>query len=383
MLRAPVAANVVAGAQEALPVSNQTLRQLVRVGLAGSQLRIVLDNRFGSTPVNIDGASIGRQDVGATLKAGSIGTVHFHGKPRVTLAPGAVVHSDPVAMDVHPGEVLGVSLYVAGRQHVETWHPDPPNASYISGPGDRTQALAIDDANGFPGIAWLARVDVQSSNGARAIVALGDSITNGFRASALVDWPDMLQDRLDAARCPRAVLNAGIDGNQVAAANGSFGLGEPMRDRVGNDVLAASRVRYLIVLGGVNDIGLSTMAAHRRKKQTPDAGALAGPVIAAQKAILDAARARGLRVYGATILPFEGTTQTYTPQGEAAREQINAWIRGPAGYDHVIDFDAALRDPDHPRRLRKTYDSGDNLHPSDAGYRAMAGAIPLNLFDCH
>ena len=382
MLRAPSPANAVTGPQRTLSLSHQTLRGLVRVGLRGTQLRIVLDNRFGKAPVTIDAASIGRHDVGAALLPGSIKTLTFDGRHGVTMAPGSIARSDALTMDVHAGELLGISLYVSGKTQAQTLHPDPPISQYLSGPGNRTQSPAMRDANQIPALPWLARVDVQAPAVAQAIVALGDSITNGYQASALTDWPDVLQDRLDTARCRRAVLNAGIDGNQVTAARGTFGQGQPMRDRLANDVLAVPGATYLVVMGGINDIGLSTLWAHKHGQSTPSAQALADPVIDRLKKILADAHARGMRVYGATLTPMQGLTRTYSPQGEAARAQVNAWIRGPAGYDGVIDFDKALRDPAHPRRLRQAYDSGDSLHPSDAGYRAMADAVPLGLFDC-
>jgi lysophospholipase L1-like esterase len=382
MLRAPAPGNAVRGPLPAVTVAHRTLRALARVGVAGAQLRIVLDNRYGDAPVTFDAASVGLRDVGANLRPDSLRALRFGGRTAVTVAPGQEAQSDPLDLAVQPGDVLGVSLYVAGRSVAGTWHPDPRNAQYLSGAGDRTRDPALADAEGLPGVAWLARIDVRPTAPASAVVALGDSITNGFQASQLAAWPDALQDRLAAARCPRAVLNAGINANQVAAEQGNFGLGEAMRERVAHDALAVPGVRYLIVLGGINDIGLAAAAAHARGAATPSAQALAAPVIAAQRAIIAAARARGVRVYGGTVLPYAGTTRTYTAAGEAARRQLNAWIRGPAGYDGVIDFDRALRDPAHPERLRADYDSGDSLHPSDAGYRAMAAAVPLALFDC-
>ncbi|EIM02117.1 GDSL-type esterase/lipase family protein [Rhodanobacter sp. 115] len=198
----------------------------------------------------------------------------------------------------------------------------------------------------------------------------------------MTGWTDILQDRLDVAKCSRPVLNAGIDGNQVAASRGTFGLGHAMDQRVGHDVLDVPGVRYVFLLGGINDIGLSTIDARARHQPTPSAAALADPVIAAQKKIIAMAHAKGLLVFGGTVLPFEQTTRTYTAQGEAAREKINAWIRRSAGFDGVVDFDAFMRDPAHPERLKAAFNSGDDLHPSDAGYRAMAEHIPLKLFGC-
>lgn len=383
MIRAPAPANDVTGAHHALLVQDRTLRELARVGISGHAVRIVLDNRFGTAPVTFDAVSIGQEAVGYLLNRASLVPVHFGGEARVTLAPGARIISDPVTFPVTVGDVVGVSLHVAGTAVAGSWHPDPRNQMYLSGPGDQTMTPGLVGQTGLAGAAWLTRIDVQPAVPGRAIVALGDSITNGFRASQLVAWPDVLQDRLAAKHCTRSVVNAGIDGNQVAAARGTFGMGEAMRDRVTVDALNVPGVSALLLLGGINDIGLSTMAAHAHGEPTPSAEALANPVISADKAILAAAHARGVRVYAGTVLPFAATTETYTAQGEAARQKINAWIRDAAGFDGVIDFDVALRDPAHPTRLRPLDDSGDNLHPSDAGYRAMADAIPLALFHCH
>ncbi len=233
---------------------------------------------------------------------------------------------------------------------------------------------------------WLSGVEVEPDLPTSAIVTLGDSITNGFRSTVNADrrYPDLLARRLreaDKGVCRHAVLNAGIDGNQVSAFYGTFGQGQSMRKRFRRDVLAQQGVRAVLLLGGINDIGEPTMAAARQHRHV-DSNALAGHVIDGLREIIAQAHAAGLRIYGATVLPFAGTQGAYSAAGEQARATINDWIRHHAAYDAVIDFDAALRDPAHPLQLRHEFDSGDHIHPNDAGYRAMASAVPLQLFAC-
>jgi lysophospholipase L1-like esterase len=287
-------------------------------------------------------------------------------------------------MPVHAGEVLAVSLYVAGQATPGTFHTDSRRDTYLSTAGDHTLdahlpvALAVADAP------WLQGIEVQGSTAPAAIVALGDSITNGYQPGPRVPvrYPDLLAERLRAAGCPRAVLDEGIDGNHVTAYLGDYDFGRPMAARVQSDVLAQPGARYLLLLGGINDIGQATMAARAYGEPVPDPRALATHVIGGLQAVAGEAHAAGLKVIGATLLPFEGTLAAYSPEGERARQQVNTWIRRGDAFDAVVDFDAALRDPQHLRRMLPRYDSGDHLHPGSAGYRAMAGAVPLALFGC-
>jgi lysophospholipase L1-like esterase len=385
MLAAPIPANLVI--RESLPsrtLTRQTLRQFVRLGAGGTQVRLHLDNRYGDRPVRLDAVSLGRTRTdGIDLLPDSIRAVRFSGRSMVTLPAGGTVDSDAVTLPVRTGDTLGISFYVAGKVTPATWHGDARIPNIVSTPGDHTGATRMPVDGSTVENDWLSRVDVLAGADTRAVVALGDSITNGFRASAGAAYPDVLAARLRQAGCMRPVLNAGIDGNQVAAAQGSFGQGESMLVRLGHDVLAVPNARYLIVLGGINDIGEPTMAARAGKRPVDKAPVLAGPVTAALATIAGKAHAHGMRVYGATLPPFGGTGRAWSAEGEAARAAINDWIRTRAPYDAVIDFDAVARDPIHNDRLRPELDSGDHIHPNDAGYRAMAEAIPLSLFDCH
>jgi lysophospholipase L1-like esterase len=360
------------------------VREFVRVDADGELLRIHLDNRYGKLPVRFGRASIASAmaDGGDAIDPSSLHTISFHGQAQFVLPAGGTIDSDPVHLRTRAGERLAISLYLPDGAESASWHPDTRYRQSLSAPGDHTADADFSGAQQAAGYDWLARIDVFADAQTQAIVALGDSITNGYHATPQHSYPEQLAERLRAARCARPVLNAGIDGNQVAAGLGNFGQGDPMRERLAYDVLDVPGARYVLLLGGINDIGEPTMAAHNGGKPTPDANAMAAPVIATLQAMAEQVKAKGLRVYGATVLPFEGTQGAYTAQGEAARRQVNDWIRHHAPYDAVIDFDAVLRDPLHPARMQARYDSGDHIHPNDAGYRAMADAVPLALFGC-
>ena len=384
-LRNPMPANAVLR-QPPLntPLHHQTVREIVRVEAGGRRLRLHLDNRFGERPVTIGAVTVARATAGDdfAVDTGTLRPVTFGRAARAVLPAGGVLDSDPLELPVHAGDRLAVSLFVPGAAVASSWHTDARYRQALSLKGDYTRAARMPLAGYAPGYDWLARIDVEAAPAARAIIALGDSITNGFRASAGMSYPEQLADRLRAADCVRAVLDAGIDGNQVAAAQGDFSQGQSMERRLRPDVLAVPGARYLLLLGGINDIGEPTMAARAAGHALPEAKALAAPVVAALGRIAATARAQGLRVYGATLPPFGGTLSAYSAQGEVAREAVNAWIRTRAPYDAVVDFDATLRDPAQPQRLQARYDSGDHIHPNDAGYRAMAQTVPLAWFDC-
>ncbi len=369
--------------------ADTTLRQMLRIGVDGRNVRIRLANTFGKQPVTFDAVSIGRQTAsgGGTLEKSSLHVVHFHGRTVAIIPPGETLDSDPVRFDVHANDILGVSIHVSKATTPSTWHPDPVQDQYLSTRGNFTASDSMPVARTISSTLWLSGVEVESSEPTFAIVAFGDSITNGLHSTVNANrrYPDVLADRLHdpdhAGRCRHSVLNTGIDGNEATTADGAIGPGESMLQRFDRDVLGQRGVRFVLLLGGINDIGEPTMRAHQQGK-TIDGRLLAMHIIAGLQNIVGKAHAAGLPIYGATILPFAGTHDAYSAQGEIARETVNAWVRKRAAYDGVIDFDQTMRDPAQPKRLRPDLDSGDHIHPDDNGYRAMAAAIPLALFDC-
>ncbi|NII12190.1 SGNH/GDSL hydrolase family protein [Oleiagrimonas sp. C23AA] len=385
MIPAPVTANAYRQQPiDAITLHDQTLRQMVHISADGQKLRLRFSNTYGARPLTIDAASVGlRAEAGsAGVLAPSLRTLRFRGRRAVTIPAGASFLSDAVALPVKAGQTLAISLHVPGTRTPKTWHLDARQTSYISRAGNFVDATQMPVAGTTGSVYWLSGVEVSGGRTRAAVVTLGDSITNGYHSSLGSNhrYPDALARRL-RGQCRRAVLNAGIDGNEVAAFESRFGNGDSMLARFDRDVLGQAGVRDVLLLGGINDIGEPTMAASAHGK-TVDGAALARQVIAGLHQIILKAHAAHLKIYGATILPFAGTQGAYSVPGEKAREAINAWIRHKAGYDGVVDFDKLMRDPRHRLHIRPEYDSGGHLHPNDAGYKAMAKAIPLRWFGC-
>ena len=389
MLRSPVPASAVRPMAMTAPrLEGQTLRQMAVLSAGGPRIRIRFSNEFGQHPLHIDAASVGRVVVGGAagqLDAASLHALRFDGRADVVVPPGAVRYSDPLDFPVRGGDTLGISLYVAGAVMPSTWHVDAVRNNLISGPGNYTGKAVMPVRATTGATLWLSGVDIQADQPLPVLVALGDSITNGFRSTpgASRAYPEQLAQRLRDLQpaCHVAVVNSGIDGNEMSDRDGGYGPGDGMERRFARDVLGQHGVRYVLLLGGVNDIGETTMALRPQGRMLDDR-AIAANVIAAQQQIIAKAHAAKLRIFGATILPFEGTQGAYSEAGERARRQVNDWVRHRAGFDGVVDFDAVLRDPAHPGRLRADLDSGDHIHPNDKGYAAMAAAVPLAWFGC-
>jgi len=285
------------------------------------------------------------------------------------------VVSDPLDLPVAPGANLTLTLYLATGQdsHHITSHPGSRTTSYLLA-GDHVEAEDLPGATPVEHWYFISGLEVWSPGDAAAVVCVGDSLTDGRGSITNGNdrWPDRLFDRLQAGPGAGriAVLNQGAGGNRVL----NDGLGPNVLSRLDRDVFAQSGVEWLILFAGVNDIGTAEATEAAQKQVAED-------LIAAYDQAITRAHALGIRVYGATLTPFGGHLMD-DPDGyrEAARQRVNQWIRTSGRYDAVLDFDLAARDPADPRRLRPAYDSGDNLHLSPAGYRALADAVPLELF---
>ena len=355
--------------------SNQTLRQIVHVSVGGDDIRIRISNAYGTTGLTIGAVHIARRSTDAQIVPDSDRALTFSGEPSITIPPGALIVSDPVDLNVPALTDLAISIYLPGSTGPATFHSEGKQTSYISSTGDFTGSVTFPVSSTTLSSFFLADVEVRGSDDARAIVTLGDSITDGTASTPDTNhrWPNFLAERLQASHRDQAigVLDQGISGNRILHDI----AGTNALARLDRDVLSQTGVRYVTVLLGINDIGFSGIPAFM------DQAVSADDIIAGHKQIIERAHARGLTIYGCTLTPFEGTFPGYyTPAGEVKREAVNQWIRTSNAYDAVIDFDKAVQDPSHPTRMLPAYDSGDHLHPNDAGYMAMANAIDLSLF---
>lgn len=360
-------------------LDDATLRQLVRVTLPGKEIRLRVSNAFGKEPLVVRGVhvALAASPASSRIISGTDRTATWGGAREVTVPAGADYLSDPIALEVKALSTLAISMHIAKHPSVQTSHPGSRATSYVAR-GDQLGALELAEATAVDHWYQLSGVDVAPSAGRAAIAVLGDSITDGFGVKPNTNnrWPDFLAERLAGNARTRglSVLNLGMGGNRLL----QDGLGPNAVARFERDVLGRSGVRFLIILTGVNDLGGLT-------REAPASGAehkaLVGRMLTALAQITARARERGIRVIGGTILPFGGSAYYHpTAANEADRQAINAWFRSPGNVDAVLDFDRIMRDPQAPDRLRPAYDSGDGLHPSIAGYKAMAQAVPLSLF---
>lgn len=355
-------------------LSGQTLRQVVQPALAGSKVRVVLSNQYGEKPLVVLGVQLAQSAGASAIDPATDRALTFGGRSGVVIGPGTMMLSDEIDFVVRPFANLAVSVQLGAVPENLTGHPGSRTTSFIQA-GNALSARALPNAVKTDHWYLLAFVEVWADPAARAIVVMGDSITDGRGSTTNQNdrWPNVLAQRLHRhpPTAHLSVLNQGAGGGRVLR----DGLGDSMLRRFDRDVIAIPGVKWLVIFGGVNDLGTAVGARAQGQPATT-----AEDLIAGYRQMIRRAHSHGIRVIGATIMAFEGFTAYSTPESEADRQAVNDWIRNGGEFDGVIDFDAITRDPAQPSRLSAAVDGGDHLHPSAAGYQLMADAINLALF---
>jgi lysophospholipase L1-like esterase len=351
---------------------NQTVRQIIHTSIGGPRVRVVLSNVFGTTPLTIGAASIAVRDKESAIVAATSRPLTFGGLAAPTIPAGAELFSDPVAMTVPAFADLAIDLFIpdAPAASTRTLHLGAFQTNYIADGGNHAGEAMLANPTTINSWFFLERVEVTAPPSTIGIVAFGDSITDGTGSTRDANnrWPDVLARRLGSGQA--AIMIQAIAGNRLLSDAYAFGFGVPALARFDRDVLAQTGATHVVVLEGINDIGLGL------ENPSPSVDDL----VAAYRQITMRAHARGLKAIAGTLLPFEGATY-YRAAGETKRAAVNAWLRGKdSGFDGVIDFDAVTKDPGHPMQILPTLHAGDHLHPNDAGYNAMANAIDVKLF---
>ena len=357
--------------------NDTTIREIVHVSQGGESIRIVLTNELGSEVqrLRIGGATIAVSNRNGNINPSEAVNLTFAGKSETVIAPQAQVVSDPIHLTVEPNSDLAVSIYVPGQKiDTLTYHKLAQQDNFLAAGNDLTAPI-LPNPTTVTEWYFLKGIEVSKDKDAAAIVCLGDSITDGFRSTIGANdrWPNILFDRLQSEGDKRefSVLDLGIGGNRVL----ETGVGPNALSRFDRDVIAQAAPKYLIVLEGINDIGLG----YRTTDPLPYPPT-AEDLIAGYEQIVTRAHAHNIVVYGATLLPYKGAPY-YSDAGEKVRQTVNAWIRSSGAFDRVIDFDAVMRDPQNPLSLNPKYSSVDHLHPNDEGYKAMGDSISLDLFN--
>jgi lysophospholipase L1-like esterase len=371
-------------APAAKTLSNQTMRQIVYVSAAGSKIRLKLSNLFGDAPVTFDAVTIAANTgSAASTDAASVRAVTFNGASSVTLAPGTDIASDPVNFAPEANSSAAISIYVKHAAPIRTVHNLAMQRNFVAlGNVTKVAAPAWSEINDNPSAtdpggytAWITELDVLRKDRPKVVVGFGDSITDGFGSTldANFRWPNILSRIVaaDLARYgPISVVDAGISGNRWKT-DWQAPKGEA---RFGRDVLNVSGVTHVVILLGINDIGYDQWVPEQIKE--------AADITAALQTAVGKAKAKGLKVLVGTLTPFKATTLYYSDTREIKRLQVNDFIRSSLkGADAIVDFDQALRDPTRPLQMLAAYDSGDHLHPNDAGYTVMAKTIADALKD--
>jgi lysophospholipase L1-like esterase len=359
---------------------DSTLRQIVHVSAGGTEIRVRLSNRFGNMPLHLAEVHVAKAASPSkdAIMSGSDRGLTFSGSPEVTIPAYADYLSDPVAFPLNPLSDLAISIHIDIPPVEQTGHPGSHATSYVAR-GDLVSAIDIPRVKTAEHWYFIAGVEVAAQPADETIVALGDSITDGHGTTTNGNdrWTDVLAQRLQTSPTTRhiAVLNQGIGGNRLL----TDGIGSDALARFDHDVIAQPGVRYLIVLEGINDIGMLTRNGEEPQSEHDS---LVHRMIGAYAQMIERAHSSGITVIGGTLLPFAGS-DFYHPgaASEADWKAVNDWIRTPGHFDAIIDFDRIMRDPSHPERLLPAFDSGDHLHPSHQGYAAMGNAVPLSLFE--
>lgn len=355
-------------------LENVSIRQFARLSLGGRRLRVVLSNTYGSVPVTVRAVSVARAHGPDRAVETDPLVVTFAGEPSVSIPPGTDRISDPVALPLSPLSTVATSLYLPDTVRPQSFHWDGRSTALI-GDGQQTDRAAFPVAATTETRFLLARILVEAPEHQGCVVAFGDSITdgNGVPVNTETRWPDFLAARLQTDQV--SVLNAGISGNRLLR----DGMGQSGLTRFAGDVLSHEGVRRALVLLGINDIGMPGTPL------APDDPVVsAGELITGYQQLITQAHDRGVRVVGATLLPFEGALSDtpfagfWSPAKEQVRQDVNHWIRTAQAFDAVVDFDRLLCDPARSFRLHPVSDSGDHLHPGPEGYRRMAGGVPVS-----
>jgi lysophospholipase L1-like esterase len=382
LLLAPVPGGAKDHEQSKLPdtLKDQTVRMIVHTSIGGNRVRVHLSNAIGATPVTVGSVHIASRDgQGSRIVANSDRTVTFSGKRSISIQPGVIVVSDPIDLDIRPEADLAVSIFLPQDTGAPTNHLLGLHQAFIS-KGDMTaQAMLQEPVQTTTAYLWLASVDVsRASPRSFSVVALGDSITDGYATTLDANraWPELLGKRLVAvgSQPSIAVLNQGISGNQVLR----DGAGISAQARFDRDVLSQAGVKWMILLEGINDINLHTRVTPELPLSTSD-DLTSDDLIGAYLQLIEQAHTHGIKVIGATMTPEEGVWIA-SKRGEEIRQAVNKWIRTSGRFDAIVDFDAVIRDPNHPEKMRAEFDPGDHIHPNDEGNQAMANAFDLSVF---
>ncbi len=372
--------------QPILNLRDQTVRERVRISIGGSQIRIRLSNEYGSSPLLVGAVTVGVPKDPTTVKSGSIQAVTFGGRNSVTIPAGAPAISDPVALTVAYGAEISISLYFPKRVTTPTWHALALKRAVVSPQGDHSYEDRIQGGTEASRSMFVSAVLVPAQRSQHLVVAFGDSIVDGDGSTADADrnWPNDLIRRLEktADGSKLAVVNEGIAGNRLLSDGPLASLGISALARFDRDALSLPGVTHIVLLEGINDLGFPGAKLGELSLADPADVRNAEDLIGAYRQLIARAHIRGIKLIGSTMTACEGVDIPgyYSEVKEAARQAVNKWIRTSHAFDGIIDFDAVLRDPDHPSRLLPRFASEDHLHPNDAGYQAMADAIDLALF---